>query len=114
MDISLFRSRIVIQKSEPQVDSIGNRRTVWKDYYPCYAYANIATGKTAGEEYESAGQTVATDGYTFIVRYCTALKDMDSEHFRIVFQGDIYNITLVDDYQFRHQTLKLTARKVQR
>lgn len=65
-------------------------------------------------KYEAAGQTVASDGYTFTVRYCKALKGMDSDHYRILFDGDIYNITLVDDFQFRHETLKLTATKVRR
>ena len=114
MEISKMRSRITIQKNMVKVDAIGNRRVVWTDFYSCYAYANIATGKTAGQEYEAAGQTVASDGYTFTVRYCKALKGMDSDHYRILFDGDIYNITLVDDFQFRHETLKLTATKVRR
>ena len=78
MEISKMRSRITIQKNTVEVDAIGNRKVVWTDFYSCYAYANIATGKTAGQEYEAAGQTVASDGYTFTVRYCKALKDMDS------------------------------------
>ena len=49
-----------------------------------------------------------------MVRYCAALKDIDSVHYRILFEGGIYNITLVDDFQFRHETLKLTATKVRR
>lgn len=114
MDISRLRSRLTIQKSTVEVDAIGNHKTVWKDFYACYAYANIATGKTAGQEQEIAGQTVASDSYTFTVRYCNALKDMDSDHYRILFDGGIYNITLVDDYQFRHETLKLTATRVRR
>ena len=111
MEISKMRSRITIQKNTVEADAIGNRRVVWTDFYSCYAYANIATGKTAGQ---AAGQTVASDGYTFTVRYCKALEDMDSDHYRILFDGDIYNITLVDDFQFRHETLKLTATKVRR
>ena len=105
MEISKMRSRITIQKNTVEADAIGNRRVVWTDFYSCYAYANIATGKTAGQEYEAAGQTIASDGYTFTVRYC---------NYRILFDGDIYNITLVDDFQFRHETLKLTANKVRR
>lgn len=114
MEISKMRSRIVIQKNTVKTDAIGNHTAVWKDYYSCYAYANLATGKTAGQEQEVAGQTVASDSYTFTVRYCAALKDMDSDHYRILFEGGIYNIILVDDFQFRHKTLKLTATKVRR
>lgn len=114
MEISKMRSRITIQRNIVETDTIGNHTAVWKEYYSCYAYANLATGKTAGQEQEVAGQTVASDSYTFMVRYCAALKDMDSDHYRILFEGGIYNITLVDDFQFRHETLKLTATKVRR
>ena len=109
-----MRSRITIQKNIVETDAIGNHTAVWKEYYSCYAYANLAAGKTAGQEQEVAGQTIASDSYTFMVRYCAALSDMDSDHYRILFKGGIYNITLVDDFQFRHKTLKLTATKVRR
>nr|DAW00590.1 MAG TPA: Putative head tail adaptor [Caudoviricetes sp.] len=114
MDISKLCSRITIQKNTVEVDSIGNHKAVWTDFYSCYAYANLATGRKVGQEYEAAGQTVSSDTYTFTVRYCRTLKDLDSDHYRILFGGDIYNITLVDDFQFRHETLKLTATKVRR
>lgn len=114
MNIAKMRSRITIQKSTIDGDVIGNRKAVWKDFYSCYAYANMAAGKTAGQEYEAAGQTIASNGFTFTIRYCQLLKDLDSDHFRILFDGDIYNITLVDDYQFQHETLKITAQCVQR
>lgn len=114
MDVSKMRSHITIQKNTIETDAVGNHTAVWKDYYSCYSYANLATGKTAGQEQEVAGQTVTTDSYTFTVRYCVALKDMTSDQYRILFNGDIYNITLVDDFQFRHETLKLTATRVRR
>ena len=114
MDIARLKVRITIEKLTVKVDEIGNHTNGWEDYYSCYAYANLAAGKTAGQEQEVAGQTIASDSYTFMVRYCAALSDMDSDHYRILFEGGIYNITLVDDFQFRHKTLKLTATKVRR
>ena len=50
MEISKMRSRITIQKNIVETDTIGNHTAVWKEYYSCYAYANLATGKTAGQE----------------------------------------------------------------
>ena len=49
-----------------------------------------------------------------MVRYCTELKELDSMKYRILFRGDIYNITLVDFVQFQNKVIKLRAEKVKR
>ena len=110
MEIALMRSKIIIQKQTVSVDSIGNRTNTWSDYLTCRAYVNTSYGY----EHHTAGQTVDTATLTFTVRFCEALKTLCSDGFRIVFNGEIYNITYIDDYQFRHETLKLTAERVNR
>ena len=110
MDISKLRSRITIQRSEVATDAIGNHLSVWVDYWSCAAYANLASGK----EYGAAGQTLGSDTLVFEVRWCERLRELDSTRFRILFGGNIYNITCVDDVQFRHERLKLTAQREQR
>ena len=110
MDISKLRSRITIQRSEVATDAIGNHLSVWVDYWSCAAYANLASGK----EYGAAGQTLDSDTLVFEVRWCERLRDLDATRFRILFGGNIYNITCVDDVQFRHERLKLTAQRERR
>lgn len=110
MDISKLRSRITIQRSEVATDAIGNHLSVWVDYWSCAAYANLASGK----EYGAAGQTLDSDTLVFEVRWCERLRDLDATRFRILFGGNIYNITCVDDVQFRHEKLKLTAQRERR
>jgi len=110
MDISKLRSRITIQRSEVATDAIGNHLSVWVDYWSCAAYANLASGK----EYGAAGQTLGSDTLVFEVRWCERLRDLDSIKFRILFGGAVYNITCVDDVQFRHEKLKLTAQRERR
>lgn len=110
MDISKLRSRITIQRSEVATDTIGNHLSVWVDYWFCAAYANLASGK----EYGAAGQTLGSDTLVFEVRWCERLRDLDATRFRILFGGNIYNITCVDDVQFRHEKLKLTAQRERR
>ena len=107
MDISKLRSRITIQQAVVQKDAIGNHTNVWKDFWSCAAYANPAFGK----EYGAAGQTLGSDTLVFEVRWCERLRDLDSTKFRILFGGSIYNIVTVDDVQFRHEKLKLTAQR---
>ena len=110
MDISKLRSRITIQRSEVATDAIGNHLSAWVDYWSCSAYANLATAK----EYGAAGQTLGSDTLVFEVRWCERLRDLDSTKFRILFGGAVYNITCVDDIQFRHEKLKLTAQRERR
>ena len=110
MEISKLRSRITIQRATVQTDVIGNHTNAWADFYSCAAYANLASGK----EYGAAGQTLGSDTLVFEVRWCERLRELDSTRFRILFCGSIYNIVTVDDVQFRHERLKLTAQQERR
>ena len=110
MEIAKLRSRITIQHSEVVTDAIGNHTNVWVDYWSCAADANLASGK----EYGAAGLTLGSDTLVFEVRWCERLRELNSTKFRILFGGNIYNITCVDDVQFRHEKLKLTAQRERR
>ena len=110
MEVSPMRSRITIQQSIVTKDAIGNHLTDWTDIHTCFAYANLASGK----EYQAAGQTLNGDTLVFTIRWCDRLRNLDTTGFRIKFEGNIYNITCVDDVRFRHERLKLTAEKVRR
>lgn len=98
------------QINEVVTDAIGNHTNTWGDYWSCAAYANLASGK----EYGAAGQTLGSDTLVFEVRWCERLRDLDSTKYRILFGGSIYNIVTVDDVQFRHEKLKLTAQRERR
>ena len=110
MDIYKLRSRITIQQAVVQKDTIGNHTNAGVDFWSCATYANLASGK----EYGAAGQTLGSDTLVFEVRWCERLRDLDGTKFRILFGGSIYNIVTVDDVQFRHEKLKLTAQRERR
>ena len=110
MEIAKLRSRITIQHSEVVTDAIGNHANAGVDYGACAAYAHLASGKWYG----AAGQTLGSDTLVVEVRWCERLRDLDATRFRILFGGNIYNITCVDDVQFRHEKLKLTAQRERR
>lgn len=110
MDISKLRSRITIQQAVVQKDAIGNHTNAWEDFWSCAVYANLASGK----EYGAAGQTLGSDILVFEIRWCERLRDLNSTRFRILLGGAIYNIICVDDVQFRHEKLKLTAQRERR
>ena len=91
MNIAGLNVRIMIQKNETVTDRIGNHKSVWTDYFSCWATASDQTG----EEGEEASQTKETDRMDLTVRYC-------SER--------IYNITHVDDMGFRKNSRKFMTK----
>lgn len=108
--IELMRERILIQKNMAEKDRNGNHILKWEDHYSCYCYANNLSGK----EYWEASKVNAQTELVFIIRYCSEVKDLDSEHYRIMFRGKIYNISFVDNVQYKNKTLKIRASEVKR
>lgn len=108
--IEAMRVRITIQKSKSTTDKNGNHVLVWEDYYCCAAYANNLLGK----EYWAAAQINAQTDLYFVIRYCSEVAVIDSEHFRIVLGGKFYNILFVDNVQYKNKTLKIHANLIKR
>ena len=102
--IELMRDRITIQKSSVKTDKIGNHAAVWEDVYSCAAYANNLSGK----EYWAQSEL------DFIIRYCSEVAALDSEHYRIRFRGDLYNITFIDNVQYKNKSVRIRAERVKR
>lgn len=110
MDVALLNVRITFQKNEIITDSIGNHKNEWKDYYSCYA---TVSGES-GSEKNVAANTFYNADIAFTVRYCKALKDADTTKLRVVFNGDLYNITFIDHMNFKNKSLKFRCQKVRR
>lgn len=110
MTISEMRERIIFQKSTATKDKNGNRVQSWEDVYSCAAYAN----NLSGTEYWAAAQTNSQTDMYFVVRYCSELKNIDSEKYRIIFQDEAYNITFIDNVQYANKTIKIRVEKVVR
>ena len=100
-----WKERITIQRSSLGNDKAGNHVLVWEDYFCCSAFVNGLSGK----EYWEAAQVNAQKDMYFIIRYCSEVADMDTEHYRVLFRGQVYNITFVDNVRYQNRTLKLRA-----
>ena len=105
-----MRSKITLQQETVTADTVGNRMNTWVDRYTCRAYVNMQ----AAGEHEGAGRTVETETLIFTIRYCQAVSGLSSGAWRVLFNGRTYDITSVDDYRLRHETLKLTASRTER
>lgn len=105
MNASMLRNKITIQKKTAVPDDIGKISEEWSDFMVVHAYAN----RLSGQELIVAAANGQQDTVTFSVRYCGALADLNSNDFRIVFMGRIFNILTVDNVQFMNVELKIRA-----
>lgn len=113
MDIALLNVKITFQKNAVMADEIGNHISSWADYYTCHATVSGEGGAKLAEHL-TAGQIVDDSELAFTVRYCNALKKIDSLNYRIVFDGVLYNIVSIDHMSYKKKCLKFRCKKVRR
>ncbi len=112
MNIAGMRVRITIQKNETVTDKYANHKSVWTDYFSCWATA--VTGGDRKEETNNAATTQETDRMDFTVRYCSETAAVNSKEYRILLGERIYNISNIDDMGFKHKSRKFHAILTQR
>ena len=90
---------IVIQK-------INEKTERWEDIYRLHAYINKSK---SDNEYLSAGAIQAKRNLTFEVRYFKQLENisLNTQKYRIVYNGVTYDIRDYDDFQESHKSVKL-------
>lgn len=110
MKIGMMKHRITIQKLVTVTDKIGNHSNEYQDYCTRWAYAN----GLSGEEYWQAAQTNAQNSVYFMIRWDEETGKVTSDGYRILFNGKIYNILSVDNYQFLCKTINLKAEEAKR
>ena len=105
MNASMLKNKITIQKKAAVPDDIGRISEIWSDFMVVHAYAN----RLSGQELIVAAANGQQDTVTFSVRYCRALSEINSNDFRIIFMGRIFNILTVDNVMFLNKELKIRA-----
>ena len=102
MEIALLNVKITFQKNSVVSDAIGNRKNIWTDYYTCHA---TVSGE-GGDEKAAAGLTVVESDLALTVRFCKRAAEVTVDGFRIVFNGETYNIVSVDHMNYKKKSLK--------
>lgn len=105
MNAGAYRELVTIEKNGYTEDEIGNQIPAWAEYYKGYAYMN----NLSGSEYWEAAQTQAQNTVLFILRYHPLLAAMDTRGYRLVHRGREYNITSIDNVQYKNETIKIRA-----
>lgn len=111
MDIAAMNVRIVFQKNAVVTDKIGNRTNSWTDYYSCYATLSDSMGKSSAET-AAAGLIIDNSDISFTVRYCKKAMAVDTTGYRILWNGEPYNIVKVDHLNLKKNALKFKCEKV--
>ena len=110
MDIGAMNKRVTIQKNETVMDRYGNHQNTWEDYFTCWA---TISGE-GGQEQAEAGQTVEHGDMSVTVRYSSETAAVTSTGYRILLDGEIYDILAVDHLSYKKNALKFRCRKVRR
>lgn len=108
MDIALLNVKITLQKSSVTVDNIGNHTAEWGNHYSCFA----TVSNESPSENTSAGVVVDNSKVDFTVRYCKKVAKVNSTNYRVVFNGEVYEILGVDHMNFKKKAVKLKCQKV--
>lgn len=106
MNAGAYREPITIEKSGYTEDEIGNQIQGWAEYYKGYAYMN----NLSGSEYWEAAQTQAESTVMFFLRFHKLLETMNTKEYRLVHRGKEYNITFIDNVQYKNETIKIRAK----
>ncbi len=87
--IARFNAKITFQKNTPYEDQ-----------------SSTYTGEESEGEVTYENRVV-----TFETRYCSELKDVTSTGYRILFDGDAYDIEYVDHMNYQNQILRFKAKR---
>ena len=77
----------------------------WVDVMTMHAGVNKASGK----EYLDGGAVQSQLKMVFDVRYCPVVADLrlNTQRYRILYNGGIYKVVDFDDYMERHRNVRL-------
>ena len=111
MDVAAMNIRIRFQKNAVVTDKIGNHINSWTDHFSCFATLSDSTGKSNSEN-ETVGLTVDASEISFTVRYCNETMAITSTGYRVLWNGEAYNILKIDHLNMKKQALKFKCKKV--
>lgn len=77
----------------------------WESFATPHARVN----KSNGSVYLKAGSERSQNTLVFEMRYCSKLEQirLNAQQFRVFYRGNRYKVEDYDDFEERHQTIKL-------
>lgn len=90
MNLGRLNKRITFEKSVTESDEYGNRKPTWEKHFECWATVT-ASGRRS-EENEQTALTTIEDYIDVTVRWSSETKAVNPKEYRILIDGDIYDI----------------------
>ena len=109
MVIGELRTRITFQQAVTTTDENDNRISTWTDYYSCWA-----TMSSTGNEVDGEAATRATETVDLTVRNCSEVRAVRSQGFRILLNGQAYDIEYIDPMNNRGKSRRIHAALLRR
>ena len=100
---------VTFQRSSVTSDRYRNRVHDWTDYYTCSAYANTYTAEENGDEVTYEERSVS-----FEARWCPELAAVNSISYRIIFNGEAYNIRSIEPGNYQNREIRFLCRREKR
>lgn len=97
----VLNKKIIIQKFDTVTSPNGFDEEKWINWETVWASKNNLSGK----EYFAAKQFNEEKTVKFEVRYQKKLDELNSTKYRIIHDGKIYDITYIDNFQYRNEWL---------
>ena len=104
MEIGTLNQRITFLVNRVVTDEIGNHTAVWDEAFSCWAKVTLK----ASSEHTDAGVTKETQTLEFLIRQSRNWIPSVTGN-RILFQGNIYDITSMTPDYLHKDYLKLAA-----
>lgn len=94
----VFDKPIIIEKMDEETEK-----------YETFAKLKARVNKSRGSEYMDAGAIQVNQELEFVVRYFSKLKEisLNTQLYRIVYDGAKYDIQDYDNYMFKNHTVKI-------
>lgn len=90
-----------------KIQMIDKTTEQWSDVWSLHAHVN----KSTGSEYVQGGANQSKATINFDVRFFRDLEDVNYRRgmYRIIYRNRPFNITDYDDFEDRHQSVRLTG-----
>lgn len=106
-DPGRMRHKVTFQRLTVTPDEKCEQLEAWED---CIT-VHCSVGQFTGSEKVQARQEITESDLTFTVRFSPKLSKLNEQDFRIVFKGEVYDITFINDPQLAHEKLIISAKK---
>lgn len=96
-----YNKKVIFQVLTEKPDKIGNQSPAWEDFFTAWANVN----SIGGREYYAASQVNSQNDVVFRIRYSKKIAGFHTSEVRISYNGKIYDIKHIEDYQEQHREL---------